>query len=273
MSDRGKELTVFEHLAELRRRLLWSLGALLLAAPVAWWQRERFFHWLQAPFDEACHAVFGHACELTYPSPTAGFTAYVAQTFVVSCLLALPVVLGQFWAFVAPGLYPKERRVLAPLIFGTVVCFAFGVWFCRSYVLSNTFAFLLENSAGKPQIMVGDYLGFFVRLVCAFGIIFELPIVVLGLSVAGVVDHRMLIRAFRYVIVAAFVLAAVLTPPDAASQIIFAFVLCVLYVVSIGIAWLFGRRRRSDAGPLALAVYLLLRHATSRGRLAPGNAV
>lgn len=192
---------------------------------------------------------------------------------VVSCLLALPIVLSQVWAFVAPGLYPKERRLLAPLIFGTVFCFALGAWLCRSYVLSRAFAFLLENSAGRPQIMVGDYLGFFVRLVCAFGIIFELPIVVFGLSVAGVVDHRQLIRAWRYVIVAAFVLAAVLTPPDAASQVLFALVLCLLYAVSVGIARVFGKRRRSDAGPLALAVFLLLRQSMSRGPLASGRAV
>lgn len=272
MSDHPREQTFLEHLAELRMRLFWSLGAILLVAPVAWWQRERVFHWLQEPFDEACLAVFGQACELTYPSPTAGFTAYALQTLVVSCLAALPVVLAQCWAFVAPGLYAREKRIFAPLIIGTVACFSLGAWLCRTFVLSKAFAFLLANSAGKPQIMVEDYLSFFLRLVCTFGIAFELPVVVFGLSVIGIVDHRMLLRAWRYVIVAAFALAAVLTPPDVASQVLFALALCLLYALSIGIAWLFGKRRPSDAGPLAVLVFLLLGAHTARLRIATRGA-
>ncbi len=265
--DREKAMSFLEHLDELRRRLMWCVVTFVAALPVAWLFRETLFEWIKAPFDVACMEFSGTACALNYPSPTAGFTAYIAIAVTAAIALALPVIVYHAWAFVAPGLYQRERHVLLPLLLGTLILFTAGTWLCRAFVLPRAFAFLLANSPGTPMIMVDDYLAFFVRLSLAFGLAFELPVVVLVLAMAGIVNHRQLLSVWRYFVVAAFVLGAFLTPPDMASQLALGSILCVLYGVSVGLAWAFGRSGRSSGVELALLLAAGLRARASWNRL------
>ncbi len=272
MKHEGRSMTFLEHLGELRRRLAWSFGSLLAALPLAWAFRVELFEWVKAPFDLACHRVLGAACPIIYPSPTSGFAAYMALTLTAAAVVALPVIAYQLWAFVAPGLYRHERRVLLPLALGSVLLFLVGAGLCREFVLPRAFEFLLSNSPGEPMIQVEDYLGFLVRLVLVFGLLFELPLVVFVLSAAGLINHRHLLLGWRYFVVAAFALGALLTPPDLGSQFALALSLCGLYVVSIAIAWLVGRKPKGD-GVLGLALlvwawrYGARRRAHSFGQL------
>jgi sec-independent protein translocase protein TatC len=166
-------------------------------------------------------------------------------------VFALPVVLYQLWSFIAPGLYAKEKRLAVPFVACSCLLFAAGGWFGWRVAFPVAFRYLLGFSgpvAGtalsiSPTVMIDDYLSFVGRMLIAFGLVFELPVVVFFLAIAGVVNHRHLIRYSRHFVVAAFLLAAVVTPPDVVSQLLLAIPLCVLYAISIAVAWIVNRAK------------------------------
>ena len=172
-------------------------------------------------------------------------------------MLALPVILYQFWAFISPGLHSKEKRLAIPFVVSSMVLFCGGALFGWLLAFSTAFKFLLglggEVEGGEFQIeatwTIGSYFGFVTKLLIAFGSVFELPVVILFLSFIGIVDHRKLIKFARYFVVIAFLAAAILSPPDVASQLLIAIPLCVLYVISIGLSYLVTRtRERRESG-------------------------
>ena len=150
---------------------------------------------------------------------------------------------------IAPGLYGKEKRYAVPFVVSSCGLFAFGAWFGWRFAFPVAFQYLLSFSGKigndivvEPSVMVDEYIEFVSRMLLAFGAVFELPVLVFFLSVAGIITYRHLIRFTRLFIVIAFMIAAVLTPPDPLSQLILAIPLCLLYGVSIGVAYVFGRR-------------------------------
>lgn len=172
------------------------------------------------------------------------FFTKIKVAFVASVLLSLPVILWQAWKFIAPGLYQHEKSYARGFVlFGTLFSFL-GAWFCYEVIFRVGFSFFLERYQAidvRPAIRIGEYLSFASKLLLAFGITFELPVVAYFLTRIGLIDHRFLIRQFRYTILLIFILAAILTPPDIVSQLLLALPLIILYGISIGVAY-FVRR-------------------------------
>ncbi len=248
-----KAMSFWEHLDELRSRIVKVLLAFGLGAGVAWFFREDILLWITLPFASAWkHGGLAGEVALHFKAPAALFVTYIKLSVLGGGILALPIVLYQLWAFVAPGLYANEKRFALPFVASSCALFASGAYFCFRMVAPAAFQYLLGFSGNvgatgfslKPTVMIDEYLDFVTQILLAFGIVFELPVLVFFLSVAGIVNHRHLIRFARYFIVIAFILGAVLTPPDPLSQLLLAIPLCLLYALSIGIAYVFGRRRQ-----------------------------
>jgi len=251
-SSSTSAMTFWEHLEELRSRLIKSVLAILVGMGVAWFYRQPLLGWLTRPFLLAWKSDhLGASPTLHFGSPAALFIAYVKLAAIGGCVFALPVVLYQLWSFVAPGLYSKEKRLALPFVTCSCALFALGGWFGWRVAFPVAFRYLLGFSgpiAGtgltiSPTVMIDDYLSFVGRMLIAFGLVFELPIVVFFLALAGIVNHQLLIRYSRHFIVGAFLLAAVVTPPDVVSQLLLAIPLCVLYAVSIAVAWAVSRAK------------------------------
>jgi sec-independent protein translocase protein TatC len=158
-------------------------------------------------------------------------------------ILASPVVFQQIWSFVSPGLYKKEKSIIFPVALASTFCFLAGIAFCY-FMLPLLLKFLTGFAAGQinPLFKIDEYFGFLINLCLAFGLAFELPVIAFALSRMGVIDHRFLIRYVRHSIVGIFIVAAILTPPDALSQIFLAMPLLILYAISILIAYLSRKR-------------------------------
>jgi sec-independent protein translocase protein TatC len=243
-------MTFWEHLEELRRRLIYSVIAILVCSIGVWFFREEILGWLTHPFVRAWSASsFGTKAQLHFPSPAALFIAYLKIAGLGGVILSLPVTLFQIWGFVAPGLYSTERKLVLPLVVGSCVLFAIGAGFAWGVVSPLAFEYLLGfgGQLGNtelvvvPTVMVDEYIGFVTQMLLAFGVTFQLPVVIFFLASAGIVRHTHLIRFARYFVVVAFAISAVL------SQFLLAVPLCILYAVSIGLAYFVGRRRETKA--------------------------
>jgi sec-independent protein translocase protein TatC len=247
-------MTFWEHLEELRSRLL-KMGAATLCGGVgAWFLKERILNWLVGPFSTAWQQQgFKQKPQLHFPNPAGLFIAYIKLTVISGMLMAMPVIFYQLWAFIAPGLYAKEKRFALPFVFISTLLFAAGAYFGMAVAFPAGFQYLLGFAGHlpdfdiEPTIMVDDYVEFIARSLIAFGAVFELPVVVFFLTIAGVVNHTHLLKFFRYFVVVAFIISAVLTPPDILSQFLLAVPLILLYCVSIVIAWAFNRKKASVA--------------------------
>ncbi len=253
-----KTMTFWEHLEELRRRLIRGAVVFALASGLAWVFREQLLLTITAPFIAAWRAgALPGEPSLHFATPAALFMTYVTLSLIGGLVLALPWLLYEVWAFVAPGLYAHEKRYALPFVLASSLLFATGGWFGYRFAFPQAFAFLLADSGAVgqstfqvvPTVMIGDYITFVGQMLIAFGFVFELPVLTFFLAVAGIVNHRHLIQYFRHFVVVAFVFGAILTPPDPASQFVLAVPLIVLYGVSIGVAWLFGRPRRRPEEP------------------------
>jgi sec-independent protein translocase protein TatC len=244
-------MTFWEHLEELRSRLIKCIVAVAIGVAVAWLYKQPLLAWLTRPFVLAWQSdQLGAKATLHFGSPAALFMAYVKLSFIGGCVFALPVVLYQLWSFIAPGLYSREKRLAIPFVVSSCGLFAAGGWFGWRVAFPVAFRYLLGFSGQvsdsalslTPTVMIDDYLSFVGRMLIAFGLVFELPIVVFFLTVAGLINHHHLIRYARHFIVVAFLVAAIVTPPDVVSQLLLAIPLCVLYAVSIAVAWAVSRK-------------------------------
>jgi sec-independent protein translocase protein TatC len=190
---------------------------------------------------------------LSHPRPRIIFTS-PAETLMLSIkiaiaggiVLAVPVIMYQAWKFVAPGLYNKEKTVVAPAVIASSVCFLSGIGFAYA-MMPYMMRFLAGYAGGaiEPYFKAEDYMGFIIQLALAFGAVFELPVISFVLTRAGIITPRFLIDKMRYGIVAIFVVAAVLTPPDVLSQCILAAPLLLLYGISILVAYLAQKQNKA----------------------------
>jgi sec-independent protein translocase protein TatC len=240
-------MTLWEHLEELRGRIVRMALAFLAGGIGSWIYKEKILDWLILPFQQAW--ARGHHDSkgvLHFSSPTALFIGYIRISAMAGLIVALPIILYQIWAFIAPGLYAREKRYAIPFVVSSVGLFLLGGYFGWAVAFPAAFDFLLNlpsNGNVVATVMLDEYLEFITRMFVAFGATAELPILALFLSVAGLITHRHLIRFFRYFIVVAFVISAVLTPPDPLSQILMAVPLIALYGVSILVSWVITRNR------------------------------
>jgi sec-independent protein translocase protein TatC len=248
--EAGK-MTIWEHLDELRSRVIRSLIAYVVGASVAWTLREEILAWLWKPYAESWRSqnIPGDPT-LNFAAPSDAFKAYFKLSLIGGLMIAAPVIFYQLWAYVAPGLYKKEKKIVIPFVFFSTVLFVGGGLFGWRVAFPVTFDYLLslaETTQGaglsiRPVVMMGDYLDFVSSMLVGFGITFELPLFILFLSIVGIVNYLQLIRFGRWFILVAFTVGAIFSPPDTTSQIVMSVPLCVLYFLSIGLAYLFGKR-------------------------------
>ena len=269
-----RPLPILEHISELRSRLLRAGLAVLVAMLAAYGFSELLFTLLARPLVEAWLALDLGPPRLSFASPIEPFFTYLKLSLVAGLLLAAPVVFYELWMFVAPGLYRRERRYTLGFTVASALLFFGGVAFGYFGVLPIAFRFFLgfaQKNLGKmqrilgdrvtisvrhsfaltPTLMMGDYFSITWKLLLAFGLIFELPLLILVLGLLGLVTPRGLWRFNRHATVLAFVVGAVLTPPDVLSQVMMAVPLVVLYNLSIVELLLVGRRKRARAGQSA----------------------
>jgi sec-independent protein translocase protein TatC len=229
------------HLEELRTRIIRSLLGIAAGFLASYGFSEWLVAWLLKPLT----AIRPDQALVIGTGVTDAFFTKLKVAAVAGVFVASPIVFYQAWQFVAPGLYERERRVALPFSAAATFFFVSGAAFCYYLVFPVAFRFFLDEftSVGiSPQIRVSEYLTFTSRMLLAFGVTFELPVVTFFLARIGLVTHRMMIAGARYAIVVIFIVAAVLTPgPDVASQMLMATPLLVLYALSIGIAYMVGR--------------------------------
>ncbi|PWG03194.1 twin-arginine translocase subunit TatC [Sphingosinicella humi] len=242
---------LMDHLIELRRRLIWSFAALFVAFGVCFYFADDIFAFLAQPLVDAFGPGEG---KLVYTKLYEAFFVEVRVAFFAAFFLAFPVIANQIWAFVAPGLYAKEKRAFLPFLIATPVLFVMGGALAYYVVMPTAFRFFLGfqgNLGGIEQEAlpsIGEYLSLVMHFILAFGIAFLLPVLLMLLERAGIVTRDQLKRGRRYAILVAFVIAAVATPPDVLSQFMLAVPLILLYELSLIAIWFTERRRVRETG-------------------------
>jgi sec-independent protein translocase protein TatC len=234
------------HLEELRWRLIRSLLAVGIAFLPCYFFANVLFQFLTRPL----HLAASEQLTLIGTGVVEAFFTKLKVSFIAALFLAIPVVLYQVWQFVAPGLYTHEKRYVWPFIgFGSLF-FLLGAGFCYEVVLPVAYTFFLQEyqTIGvQAALRISEYLSFTSRMLLAFGVTFELPILAFFFSRVGLITHSTLLGFFRYAVLVIFILAAMLTPgPDVASQLLLAGPLLLLYGVSIGVAYVFGKEKKGD---------------------------
>jgi len=240
-------MPLMEHLEELRKRLIWSGGAVVVACVVCMGFSNQIWAFLVAPMNDALH----HSGHGTMAMTTAmeGFVTMIKVAGIAGLLIASPVVFFNIWKFVAPGLYEHERKPVLPLVLSSTSLFFTGMAFGYFVIFKYAFPYFLEFAGPDVEavLSIDSYLGMATKLLLAFGISFQLPIVVYFLARIGLIDARDMIVGFKYGIVAIFFVSAVLTPPDVLSQLLMAGPLLVLYGVGIIIAHFVSTKNREPA--------------------------
>src|SRR5512140_2533381 len=229
----SEEMPFLDHLEELRWRIIWSLAALLVCTLLGFWLVTKF-DVLGLLIDPIKPFLGG--TKLKYLNPTDPFFITLNLAITVGLLLALPIIVYQLWAFVAPALKREEKRAIVPALYLGLVLFMIGAAIAYWGAIPLTLRFMMsfQSSSLEQNIIVSEYMGFVVKIILAFGAVFELPVVVLILATLGLVTSAFLVRVRRYAIVVAAVAAAILTPGDAVSLTIFLMApLMLLYEFSI----------------------------------------
>ncbi|MFA9461865.1 twin-arginine translocase subunit TatC [Thiohalorhabdus methylotrophus] len=223
--------TLVGHLLELKSRLTRALAGVLVGFLAAYPFKERIFEFFIAPMTR----VLPEKSSFIFTNPGEAFFTYLKVSLLTGFLLAIPVVMYQFWAFVAPGLYKNERRLFFPMLILSIFLFLFGAAFSFFLVFPLAFQFLVGFANDQIMAMptMREYLGFSLTLILAFGASFEIPIVCMALVRLGMVTVDGMRAKRRYVFAGAFVLAALITPPDVISQLLLGFPVWLLYELGI----------------------------------------
>ena len=235
-----RPMPLLEHLVELRRRLLWSSVAFLLAFLLCYHFSQRIYLFLAHPLAEIMREK-GEQPHLIYTALYEAFFTYLKVAMFGAGFLSFPVIASQVWIFVAPGLYRSEKKAFAPFLIATPLLFLAGAALAYYFVFPFAWRFFLsfQTTSGADglqiqlQAKVSEYLALVMKLIMAFGIAFELPVMLTLLAKVGIVSSRSLKKMRRYAYVCAFVVAAVLTPPDVITQTGLAIPLILLYEISI----------------------------------------
>lgn len=247
MAYDDRTMPLLGHLEELRSRLIKALLAIGVALGPTYIFAGELFSFLTQPLLQVSQSPIA----LIGTGPTEAFFTKLKVSFIAALFVASPVVFYQIWKFVAPGLYESERRYVFPFVFFATLFFVFGAGFCHFLVLPVGYAFFLdqyESIGVEATLRISEYLTFTSRMLLAFGVTFELPVLTFFFARIGLVTYKTLLGTYRYAILIIFIVAAMLTPgPDVASQLLMATPLLVLYTLSIGVAYLFGKKPESAA--------------------------
>lgn len=251
------KMTIWEHIGELRNRLTRAAMGLLAGAVLCWSFREKLLAWLAVPYAVAWKQRFpNEPIKLQTLAPADAFVNYMQLSLVGGVVLAAPIIFYQLWAFVSPGLYAKEKWYIIPFVLFSTTLFLSGVAF--AYYVAFPFSFnyffsLLGEVDGNSGIQLTSmptmeyYLDFTTRMLLAFGGVFELPLFIAFLALAGIVTPMQLVRFSRWAVILSFVLGAFVTPgPEISSQIAVSGALCFLYFLSVGVAFIVAPKRLDD---------------------------
>ncbi len=234
-------MTLTEHLEELRWCVLKAILAIVLASGISYFFVDAIFAFVVAPLRQNLQP----GQNLIGTSVTEAFFVEIKVALGAGVLFSSPVIFYQIWRFIAPGLLNRERKWILPFVLCATFFFVSGAFFCYRFVLPVAFKYFIEQYEGlgvSPAIRIGEYFTFFFRMVLAFSAAFELPVFTFFLVRVGIWDYRFMLRSFRYALVVIFIIAAMLTPtPDVINQSLLAVPMMLLYVLSIGIAYIWRR--------------------------------
>ena len=242
--DEEEKIPFTDHLEELRERIIKSFIAVAVGFAVCYGFKEKLFELITRPLI----AVMEKGDQLIFTGLPEAFFTYLKVAFLAGLILAGPVIIYQFWMFVAPGLYKKERRVMIPIVVLSTFFFLGGALFGYFIVFPWGFQFFLSFASDSIKALpsMKEYLSFATKLLLAFGLVFELPIVITFLARLGLVTVPFLRKNRKYAVLIFFVGAAMITPPDVVTQIMMAFPLMLLYEISIWGAIVFGQKNTSE---------------------------
>ena len=238
-TDEGK-MSFLEHLGELRTRIIWSLIPSAVGLAIAVYFTDRIMVFLQRPLANLKTPPI-------FLTPTEYFWTYMKVAMITGVFIAMPIILWNVWAFVAPGLHKHERKYAVPFILVGSLLFMGGGAFALFVIIPFAVNFLVnfgQEQGLKPMITISSYIDFIIKFTLAFGVVFELPVVITLLSMLGLVTPQFLSKNRKYAILINFIIAAILTPtPDIVNQSLMAGPLCILYELGIISARIFGRRK------------------------------
>jgi sec-independent protein translocase protein TatC len=247
-NEEGGRMSFFEHLVELRKRIINSAIAIAVGMMIGVAVSSKVFAFVARPMIAALRAAHFED-KLVYTSPTGAISLLINLGLYLGIVIASPVVLYQVWMFIAPGLYRHERRAVSAFIFSSLALFlsgiAFGYYVSLPYVLKFLIGF---QGPFKPLISINEYFDLILVVLLGLGIIFELPVLIFCLTLFGIVTPRFLWKNIRYAVLVITLLAAIVTPtPDATTMVLFMGVLLALYFIGIGVSYLVVRRREKQA--------------------------
>ena len=240
--DLGGSMTFLEHLDELRKRIIHSAVAVALAFCISWAFSEEIFRFLAVPIAD----VVGGVDRLVFTRPTEPFSIWLKVSFAAAVFLSVPYLLLQVWLFIAPGLYRREKSLAVPFLVISTLLFILGGAFAYYVILPTALEFLINQFGAPFQPMVSaiEYFNFEVLVLVGMGVIFQIPVLIAFLSIFGMVTPGFLWRNFRYAFLLILIVAAVVSPTaDVLNLFLWSGPMVVLYLVSIGVSWVFKRRR------------------------------
>jgi sec-independent protein translocase protein TatC len=242
--DERARMGFLDHLDELRRRIVYSLYAIIAACALTFYFWDDMFVYLVNYFSQ-------YNATLIYTRPMGAFMFSLKVGVLSGLILASPFVFAQLWLFVAPGLYAREKRVVLPFVFFSSLLFGAGAAFGHFVAFPSMWQFFasygsIEGASLKFFPTVDDTFSFYVKMILGLGLVFQMPLLVFFLARFGIVSARFLLKQFKYAVLIIFILAAVITPsPDMVTQVIFAAPMLVLYAISIVVAWMFGGKKKA----------------------------
>jgi len=234
-----------DHLEELRWRIIKILAALVITSIACYTVSDTLFIWLRWPLEKA---IPDGSIDLNFLKISEGFTVRIKLSILAGIFISIPITIYQIWKFVMPGLYTREKRLIAPLVIISSLLFLVGAAMCFLWVLPFTISFLIgiapENV--KPVLTVNEYLNFVMWTTLAYGAVFQLPIISLILGKFGIINAKMLGHGRRYAIVGIAVVAAIVTPPDVFSMAMMGMPLYLLYEISILVLYIIGKSGKKE---------------------------